>query len=58
MEGTISNVEDLKNMEPEKCEGWFWTSEETIRSWILSGERRLFLPIINYYQSTARVPQN
>ncbi|CCG81394.1 Putative uncharacterized protein [Taphrina deformans PYCC 5710] len=44
-----TDVEQLVNAEPEKCAGWDWVAEEQIREWINTGERSLFLPIINYY---------
>lgn len=53
MEGTIANPDELRNMEPEKCESWEWVSEEQIRDWAQNGGRKMFMPIVQYYKHNA-----
>lgn len=54
VEGTVADSNALQNMEPDKCEKWEWVDEKLIREWARTGERVMFLPIINYYEQSRR----
>jgi hypothetical protein len=40
-------------MEPNKCEGWDWTSLDDIKSMAADDEKakELFLPVVNFFRS-------
>lgn len=51
MHGVIRDPEELVNLEPEKCESWFWIDEKEIEAWIKARSEEVFQPLINYYEN-------
>mmetsp|Transcript_3241 Transcript_3241/g.4393 ORF Transcript_3241/g.4393 Transcript_3241/m.4393 type:complete len:201 (-) Transcript_3241:72-674(-) len=48
--GGPSAVADPRTMEPEKCEGWAWTSFEALQA---EPKSRLFLPMIHFLEAVS-----
>ncbi|KAK3392752.1 NUDIX hydrolase domain-like protein [Podospora didyma] len=45
----LDEAQEPQTLEPEKCEGWFWTTWSEIKTLAASevGKQKFFLPIIN-----------